>query len=154
MANAQKCQEVLDFILMHPERHDQGDWAMLPIDTFREGERPDICDTAVCAAGTAALLDNRLSLVAEGSYIDEKGNRQVIWDVSADFYNPEGENFSNWEDLGAYLLGLTEQEAACLFGASNSRAIKMLKRLANNEPIIETDENGDYVGPVPEVLED
>jgi hypothetical protein len=45
MADVAKLEAVLDYIRMHPEEHDQGDWA----------RRTD-CGTTLCFAGTAVVL--------------------------------------------------------------------------------------------------
>ena len=42
MANTEKCQKVLDFIIAHPELHSQ---------------RTYLCRTTMCIAGTAVMLE-------------------------------------------------------------------------------------------------
>jgi hypothetical protein len=77
--NQTKCQEVLDYLLSHPERHVQRYWGRdwkryrdFYGETFefrhcgQKYPQADQCGTTMCIAGTVMMLAGRLSYSAAG----------------------------------------------------------------------------------------
>lgn len=106
-------QKVDDYFLVHPERHDQNNWAALEDDEYRAVEIDDenVCNTTMCVAGSAVFVSrpiHEFRAFAGGS--------------------------NSWEDEGAVLLGLDGDEAEWLFyDTSNEIAIDAVRAIANGD---------------------
>jgi hypothetical protein len=117
MANVEKCEEVLQFIKDHPEKHDQGTW----------GHETD-CGTAACFAGWAVLL-NGYELQLQfgdpfgGHCFDVKSLKTGVRSAVA--------------TAAAEVLELTYGEAMTLFHAGNTfeELEQMVKNISNGDPI-------------------
>lgn len=115
MANAEKCQEVLDYLLAHPQYHNQS-YVISQVEDNIDEE--NICGTTMCIAGCAMFLDN------------PKEFMQVFSDPDIG----EGLEPHDWETRAAKILGLTGFEAADLFWVmNNDQALHALKEYANGE---------------------
>lgn len=135
MANTEACQEVLDYLLAHPEKHCQrylarawdklkaylGSGALDAELRVVEKAYPqaNVCGTTMCIAGTAMFLQGRLELSNEG------------------YERIDGVQLSGrerWIAEGAKALGLTYDQARSLFmEMDNDKALHMLKEYANGE---------------------
>lgn len=120
MANNDRLQGTLDFILTHPNQHEQGIWLDCshfnpPEGTFEERE----CGTVGCFAGWAAML-----------YGPEDGWRQQFATETRWIKNPaEGECILDTPqyhvaDVARAVLGLNGDEQDMLFDGDNT--IEML----------------------------
>jgi hypothetical protein len=136
MANQQACQEVFDYLIAHPEHHEQSSWA-------------NPCGTTMCAAGCRAFLDGKLE-IKPGEFAT--GNQNVLWNGdsmgelsqlwSCDFveykerYGTDIFPMDLIPSHAAKSMGLTKQERNFLFyQTTNEMALLTLKRLANGEPL-------------------
>jgi hypothetical protein len=112
-------QAVVDYIESHPDKHEQASWFGKKF-TGPDGEEdnmgfayeqtvsPTACGTTMCVAGTALWLDAGMpDKIVIPTFPDE---------------------------LAAPLLGLNEEEAyALFFNMDESRALDMLRALANGD---------------------
>lgn len=135
MANAEHCREVLDYLLTHPDVHDQTSWCQ-DDEAFLD-EEDNLCGTTMCIAGTAAFLSGRmvfrkrfgeLSAVCDGVPLMER----------ADGFNSRGEQVADcgewFEEVGAEYLGLDRSQAHDLFmNMDDDDALHTLKEYANGE---------------------
>lgn len=113
MANKEACQRVLDWTLAHPEHHDQRTWA---------------CDTTLCMAGTAIMLEHYGETRTRELALSGTGTLELSNALAFKHNGGYGEQAQE-------LLGLTEDQADALFRASlpNDEAVRMLKEIINEE---------------------
>lgn len=103
-------QGILDYIEMFPDRHEQTNWVTVDgytVQAPRRTEKENMCNTTMCAAGTAVYLSRPFSEFQkfDGSFATE----------------------------GRELLGLTHPEADDLFYSNNETAVKLLGALAEGD---------------------
>jgi hypothetical protein len=104
------------------EKHDQGTWvdidnvSDLKVKTkTAEGREWKVCNTTMCAAGTAVFLS---STKAEFMKVAVKFNTDDSW----------------WSEEGANLLGLNDREARGLFMiANNEKARALMQFIADGD---------------------
>lgn len=100
-------QEVLDYIIEHPEQHSQESWFVSKDETLPP--EPGTCGTTMCIAGTSIFLKYGENCIR----------------------NPSRSAFS--QDA-ADNLGLTSSEAGCLFYTfDDARALDALTAVANGD---------------------
>jgi hypothetical protein len=116
MANVEKCEEVLQFIKDHPEKHDQRTW----------GYKSD-CGTTACFAGWTAVLNGYEfyfgRMVFERYYSGVKSLKTGV--------------HSSTSTAAAVVLELTCDEAMMLFDGGNTfeELEQMVKNISNGDPI-------------------
>jgi hypothetical protein len=98
--------------------HDQGSWIEDDEITITTGtlmgKEVKVCDTAMCAAGTAVFLRT----------------------TDKEFKTIVREHFSDdvmWEERGGELLGLEYDEARSMFYSSNDTAKQLMKAIAKGD---------------------
>jgi hypothetical protein len=125
MANVTELERVWDWIVSHPEAHDQGLWAH----SFNRKNRvPDpapirdsepLCGTALCFAGTAVALHGHPLIwrwEREMLTTTLRGGRWVAYEALDEFEEPEDIPY-----MAMKILDLNPQDAEDLFDASNTR---------------------------------
>jgi hypothetical protein len=118
-------QRVRDYIIQHPEKHEQSAWVGQRdrnsnyVRYFGNVNEKNFCNTTMCIAGTAIFLEEGIpGLQRAAGSID-----------TLDAYN------SGWYQQAMPLLGLeTDNEAEMLFGnMDNNNAFDMLGALADGD---------------------
>lgn len=96
-------QEILDYWVAYPERHDQKHWVNVDGDESSGARVTEktLCRTTMCVAGTAALLGLGVKDFAS--------------------FRASGRKYS---EMGRELLGLTRDEADTLFYCMDNEAAK------------------------------
>lgn len=113
MVNSANAQVLVDYFEKFPDKHSQTTWVGINgkhVDDIEE-VKENFCKTTMCMAGAATyLMTNRDTFI---DCID--GNAQ-------------------WTQVGGKVLGLTTDQADCLFYTMNERAaLDMLKAAAAND---------------------
>lgn len=107
LEHKEHAQEILDYIMANPDQHDQNNFW-----TGTKGQTKNVCDTAMCVAGTSVYLKEGV----EGMW---KASDKDDYD-SVSFYQKAGDN-----------LGLSEDERYKLFYCFNNEyAVDMLRAVA------------------------
>lgn len=131
MADATKLEAVLDYIRMHPEEHNQNQWAE---------QTP--CGTTMCFAGTAVRLAG-YPLIWEIPIFKDDNRVAFYCTVPADYTGKRIGDAGNLEydlacihDVATHELGLDYDEAHELFWESDTFAQveETVKDIINNNP--------------------
>ena len=120
MINVQLLQRELDFLMTHPDQHNQGKYLQLSDDFDSLTARTNTewhCGSAGCLAGWTAMHLGWTPI-------------EIPWMSSgeAEMVHPDG-SIDNPHRIAEQALGLTEHQAAGLFSGGNS--IRRMYRLAN-----------------------
>jgi hypothetical protein len=116
--NTEKLLTQLRHLTIHPEKHDQSQWAKLVVENGDTTVKPlpSACGSFGCLAGNTVLADGH-ELYWESAFIGDEG--KAIW--SADYLNEDGERGRFIMSAAKDILGLTEDQAEALFSSGNSR---------------------------------
>ena len=116
----QLAQDILDY-WDATGMHDQGSWTgnefaeNVTVDIKNiNGKQMPVCNTTMCAAGTAVFLNTR----------------PERWQATVRRFECDDEF---WEMRGAELLGLSEDEASALFYAENETAKSLMRAVADGD---------------------
>ena len=128
--NYELINKVLDSILSYPEKHNQTYWMFPGPGVVRTEQNVDAivtdCKTSLCIAGWACYHNNDLEVVSK-AFSDGFG---VIYKCI-----PKGGR--KWENAAAIALGLTDEEAECIFmDTDNDSALRKLKHLADTGEVV------------------
>lgn len=113
--NADLLRETMQYVLDHPEHHDQGTWFYARVKDY---ESRTLCKTTGCFAGNAVTLggaeivinwDNLGPRIAKG--------QQIGWSY---IEMPDGVKRFSIQAVAKEMLGLDDDSAGILFGGSNS----------------------------------
>lgn len=114
-------QDVVDYIVENPERHNQANWVVSVddgtqhqvVDAIKKVKEEGVCGTTMCIAGTAIYLKYGVEgLVRAGD------PRSTL----------------HFEHVGAALLGLDDEESRALFfEMDNDKAIDATVAIANGD---------------------
>jgi hypothetical protein len=142
VANREHCQEVLDYLLAHPEKHAQCLWVAPPSVAETARDERNLCHTTACVAGTAALLSGRYDFdfvditLPSGRIVH--GLRELYdgktWEEHEIGRDDNFDTDTWFCEAGAEYLGLDSTEAGLLFyEMDNETALLKLKEYANGE---------------------
>jgi hypothetical protein len=135
MANADACLEVLNFLEANHGNHNQRSWAQ----GYRGEEEPtedNLCGTTLCAAGAALLLNGEVRFERRDDVGIAPYWLPLVKTPYMRAWQPV-DDYTNWVNRGARLLGLNEWEANYLFlHTNNESALEALRRGAKGERII------------------
>lgn len=120
----ERAEAVFNFINTHPDVHDQDYYVSdgpdahdLTIESLTP-ESEDFCGTTMCIAGTAAFL--------------QAGSMKGVQDLV--------NQYDDWGECGADLLGLDHREADAIFNdMDETRALQKLKKVVVGEPLNDAD---------------
>lgn len=126
MANVGKIEAVMDYILTHPEEHDQSKWAA----------KSEGCGTTMCFAGTAVMLAGH-RLMWEECRLDPNGffADYCVLPSEHPCVSWWGDGFAPIADIAAYELELNWEERHALFHDSKSLddLERVVKDIANGQ---------------------